>query len=274
MSPPYDFGEGHLVNSPDGTAAKKAWSAGGVLRTPDVSGGGAALPFNDTVALQANFEDAPGTYTVQFAISYPGGVDTSDVFLRTYAVITWSVEGNDVTRQVDVVSGLSVSGLGQGVSIKVYDDSTSTDGGVNPPSVSYAVAILVVKGDRATGPNPPGYQTQEHADYLAAGEYDDIAIPEDIGVNCVMVTCFCNDSQLSSTHGASAVLLDNEVQVVHMTTETAGATVPIFGTLRSYDPRDVQWMSIAPGAKGIRVVNRTNTPANVLWYFVQFGVDG
>ena len=92
---------------------KDGWSASGKL----IAGIGGL------VQLQANFTSGGGLgcgqYTIQFTTS--GNINSPNPVF-TEALITWSVEGNFLTRRVTVCNGMSITGSGQAVKVIITDN--------------------------------------------------------------------------------------------------------------------------------------------------------
>jgi len=117
---------------------KDGWSSSGSLITE-----GAGQP----VTLQAAFPIAD-VYTVQFAVSPP----PSGVF-RAVATVTWTVEGNQIVRQIDIGNGISISAPSQAVRVMVNDQTTLALSG--HAGESYGVTVAVTRGVRPASDRPP-----------------------------------------------------------------------------------------------------------------------
>lgn len=269
---PYNFDEG-LSNAIE---KKNGWSATGDIRTPIPVGIAAGPPSPDVVSLQANFADDPGAYTVQFTVNIPADAGTA-VRIRARAQIFWSVEGNEITRSMEVVDGGSISGVGQGVRVVVSDISRQVAPGAAPPSVTYSVSITVIKGVRPTSPNPP-FLAPIAGDgnlvgHLTTAQESIIDVPLGVGVNSVAVFPFATDS-VDPDASVPVILLDNEVEVYQSANDSTGGAPTVFDVLRMYDPRDVTWVPLAPGTRSIIIRNKSATAGTILWYSIAFGIDG
>jgi hypothetical protein len=117
---------------------KDGWSQSGTL----ISGNA-----NQPVTMQANFPES-NTYTVMFGVDPP----PSGVF-RAVAIVSWTVEGNTITRQIDIGSGVAISAPAQAVRVIVNDLTTPALGGT--AGEKYGVSISVTRGIRAVASNPP-----------------------------------------------------------------------------------------------------------------------
>src|SRR5208337_717770 len=82
------------------------------------------------------------TYTVQFSTIPNGGpVPKAQGPTETFAIIKWTIAGNDIQRIVSVGNGVSVVGVGEGVTIQVYDATTLLPG--PDPFPQYTVTATV-----------------------------------------------------------------------------------------------------------------------------------
>ena len=137
----------------------------------------------NTLSMQAKF-DAAGPHTIQFDLTPPvdrdiliGGVFSCE------AIIAWSIAGNTVYRKVTVMDGMCITGNAEAVNIRIID--ATTDIVFTGSARTYQVGATVTKGARATSSMPPVY-IPNPAVTLVAGSTD-IAVPDDIGANSVMV---------------------------------------------------------------------------------------
>jgi hypothetical protein len=120
---------------------KQGWSNSGGLITAD--------PMTK-VTCQANFEENPTNYTIQFGIQKAA----PDQIIQPQAEVIWSVEGNSVRRLVNVVNGLSIMGTGQAVKISMWDNLRDGQGGFTPDE-PYIGSVQVSPGSRASLDHPP-----------------------------------------------------------------------------------------------------------------------
>lgn len=152
---------------------KTGWSAAGKLMTGNVS---------KRVQLQADFPET-GSYLLQFTkIDSPG----SNLPIRTIAEITWSVEGNSVSRLVTISNGSSVQGAGQGVRVVLYDDTVDQDGGATVPNgTEYNVSMQVAPGSRGSDSLPPTYTPSQAVDVIMGNAApittENFDVPQDAG---------------------------------------------------------------------------------------------
>lgn len=222
------------------------WSAAGNMQATDS---------NKSVHLQANFK-TPGPYTVQFFVQQ---IDANaDTVLEPKAFIDWSVAGNTVTRKVDVLNGLSVTGVGEGVRVRVVDETTTGS------AINYAVAVTVAPGIR---PSKPDYATLTPAHsnnpaVVVSNGTQDFDVPDGVGVTAVSIK-----ASYSVVPAAPAAAITDQMMIVQHRAPDAVIN-PI---LKTYDPRESDWVPLAPGTTKVRFIN---TCASSLRVQLTWGVDG
>jgi len=128
---------------------KVGWSSSNKLVTGD--------RFKE-VSLQADFPRAE-TYVLQFnktkilRVINPAG---EKLPVRAEAFITWSVEGNSVTRRVSIANGITIQGVAQAVRVIVKDVTDHPFGTVAPiAQLEYSVSAQVTPGTRGSNKFPP-----------------------------------------------------------------------------------------------------------------------
>lgn len=217
---------------------KKSWSNSGSL-TPGQSTG--------SISMQAEFESDPGNYTLQFNIEGP---ENTGAHRRTVADIVWSVEGNSVTRTIDVVEGTTISGTAQAISVKIRDESVFVGGG------AYVVSCQVTKGTRPSVQQPPYLSLDEFR--VGPGAAQDFRlVPQNAGVISVLVTV--------SPFGVGNPIPDD--QDVQVCLESSG------GTLMRYSPLvQNSWVPLPSGTTFVTVKQAAGTP-DLCWKII-FGIDG
>jgi len=225
--------EGDMGNALDMYAAGNTggWSASGNLIMTD---------HLKDVTLQAVFPVSTD-YTIEFSKRDGQGS-------TTLAEIVWSVEGNSVRRVVDVFNGQSVTGVGQGVRIRIFDNT------VDKPASTYTVSVQVAPGTRGTFVNPP-YREAGFATIAGGAIFVLTDIPLDTGIHSIAIL-------ISSAGGVP--IPDQSLQIKHI--DSSGPT-----TLRQYDPRQWFWVPIAPGTDRIGIENFNAFPVN---FSITLGVDG
>lgn len=223
---------------------KIGWSASGDLITGDSI---------KQVTLQADFP-IPDVYTVEFNLT-DNPTPSIQVATRAEAFITWSVEGNNVTRRVNVGNGISVTGVGQACRVVINDttDKITFPAGLGKP---YNVSMNLSRGPRAATTQQPTllpFPGAQATDFLVAPGFPvSVPVPLDAGVTavCVFIVGF-------------APLPEFAPVVVHT---NGGAT-----NFAQYDPRQEFWVPVIPGTRIIKV--GTATPDSFV-ATVLFGIDG
>jgi hypothetical protein len=174
------------------------------------------------------------------------------------ALITWSTEGNSISRVVSVLNGMSISGLGSHVKVQVQF--------ARDPAGPVPVTIMVTRGVRPAQNQPPTYQLDPRS-VPANGDFDILAYADSLT---------STSQRLHVEGGAISVavfpwanspfnLADAEVSFVNTTT---GAVI------RSWNPltNPEQFVPIPPGCDALRLFNHGGT--NPLIYSVVVGIDG
>lgn len=193
----------------------------------------------------------PGNYTLQFNVSDPNtGLNAGD-FVRARAEIIWMAGGNSVRRVVNCGNGVSVSGTCEGVVVNIYDDSVTTFGSSFVP---YTVAVSLAKGSRPSIQQPPTFSQPPFL--LAPGASPSFTIPADAGAVSVFVSVA--PELPGGSIGAYQVL------VKHL-----GLT----SVAKSYDPRQTDWVPLAPGTNRVQILLDAALTTNVLTQ-ITYGIDG
>lgn len=197
------------------------------------------LDSQKSVQVQANFGQAEN-YTIQFGMVIPTATSA-----KAEALITWTVEGNPITRRVSVSNGLSVTGVGQGVKVVVKDVSTAGN-------KDYDVSISVARGIRATTERPPTLYLGSIT--LNSSQFGSFTVPLDAGAQSVFVSA---DQQL---FGATDFIFISQ-------TDSGGVALRdwILGQTGG-------WVPLEPGCVTITVLN--STAQNGLKIFATLGIDG
>ena len=216
---------------------RQGWAQTGTL-TPGSS---------NTVNMQQAFEDT-GAYTVQFSVN--GRDESGSAGTRIpKAVISWTVNGNTIHRKIDVVNGTTISGIADSVNVSVSDNS------ISPAALSpYDVTIMVAPGTRASVQQPP-YLTGPVVALPAGAGAASQQIPQDAGITSVFVT-------------VAPQVADGAVPEFDALVQQASGG----GILKSYDPRQAEWVPLAAGTTNI--VLRTGAAAPATVWSITFGIDG
>lgn len=222
------------------------WSAAGQMT---------ALDTLKSVHLQAIFKK-PGPYTVQFAVQQlTANVDT---VVEPKAIIDWSVAGNTITRKVDALNGASITGVGEGVRVRVVDETSTGN------AVDYAVTITVAPGVRPAKPDYPTL-TPVHSgnpQVVAVNSTAVFTVPEGVGVAAVSVKASYSTIPIAP----ASPITDQMLIVTHRA--PVGTIDP---ALKRYDPRESDWVPLAPGTTEVWV---NNVGAANLRIQLSWGVDG
>lgn len=227
---------------------KDGWSSSGKLTVQ-----GAGQP----VTLQAAFPIAD-VYTVQFAVTPPD----SGVF-RAVATIIWTVEGNQILRQVDIGNGVSISAPSQSVRVMVNDRTIDQLSG--HIGETYAVTVSVTRGVRPASDRPPTLASDGAIVpaapaivpiALLAGQTATYIVPQGAGVVSVAV------SAAALTAGITPDLLIAQGN-------------PVLNTkLYKYEDQGAgdSFIAIAPFATQVLVTNLD--PTNTIIVSATWGIDG
>lgn len=207
-------------------------------------------------------------YTLQFAIQAtpaPAGSPVEPPTL-TYAIITWSIGGNQITRKVSVSNGSSVTGVGAGCSVAVFDATGMAPAPVPPltandPVPNYNVLVTLTPGSRGESALPPVFypipangtlppNTGAHAPSVV------IPVPPNSGATSVAVTT-CNGADTPSDALVTQFFDDGGAGVV----------------IKTYRP-DIYtgFVALDPSATSILIQNQNMTQS--LQWSVTFGIDG
>jgi predicted small lipoprotein YifL len=214
----------------------------------------------DALAFQTGFPEI-GVYTIQLGLlqSYIHGPTQTT---RARAEIVWSLRGNNVRRLVDCVSGLSISGLAESVNVKIYDDS-NFNGNLD---AAYNVSLQVGKGVRPAVERPPtlvasegsvndsGYYITQSAD-----PQEIVVAQPDAGIISVMVTV---------SPDVGGAIAEYGVIVEQRNGSGVGSTL-----LKRYDPRQADFVPIAPGTNAIWLIQNPLLLQTNFWT-VTYGIDG
>jgi len=246
------------------------WSANGTLSSEDLAG--------RSVHLQANFqndgnqEDASG-YTVQFSVGpkrlIAPIIGTTFGNITPTADIVWSVEGNEVRRTVSVVNGLSVSGVGQGCKVEIYDETPAADVG---QATEYDVSVLLVPGVRPATQQVPYYAPlgidvggvlsfRPGSAIVPPGGTGILTVPQDIGATAVCITA-------STGQTTPVILTDLLAQAQHI---NFGGNI-----VKAYNPTNLGWVPLHPHTDRIFLYNLQAAGPGVpnIVFTLLLGIDG
>ena len=223
--------------------------------------------------LQVNFLATEGrpnpskNYTVQFSVgptkTLAGKLLQAPVFPE--AEIIWSVEGNSVRRVVSVVNGMSITGVGEAVSVRVYDNTPQAFAG---GGFTYQVDITVAPGSRASTQQPPtlSYNTSLGLALTDTFPEQTIDIPQNAGI----INYFLQWEAYVQATSQPIALTSADLAVI----ELASAF-----NVKRYSVVDLKgnWIPLAPGATQLKfkafLPGGTPTPWEIE-IFPTFGIDG
>lgn len=224
--------------------SKNAWSSSAKLHADGKSRG----------TLQAHFEHAPGDYVLQFNIDAP---ITPGSRLACVADITWSVEGNHVSRTVSIGNGTRVSGSGQAIHVVMRDTSDGLS-----PTTEYTVSALLTPGTRPSINQPPVFApagaNQQTTTAQPTAVFD---IPQGIGVISYYVT------YLGTTAGVQVVLTEAQLSVEEV--DPAGNALKFFSPVATKG-----FIPLAPGATKLQFDQSNMAAASAINLQVTWGIEG
>lgn len=226
--------------SPEELTTKKGWSASGNVAVQRPGRG---------VVLQCYFNNNPEYYTLQFSATPPFA--GSGGWIRTMAEIQWSVEGNSVRRLINIGAGVSISGTGQAVKVRIFDDSQGGTAGVE-----YPVSVQVTKGVRPNIEKPPilidALQT-----LIAPTAIFGFDVPENSGVSALF-------NVVTPQNNAGAPIANDEIFGIF---NNGATTVQIFG----YDMCN-KWIALPTGSREVQITN--NRAAGDIFWSIIWGIEG
>lgn len=217
---------------------RRAWAQSGKLTVGDS---------NNTVSMQTRAQDDTAqVWTVQFDVSAPASSP-----YRAIATVTFSTNGNPVTRKVDIGNGLTISGTAEQVSVSVQDQTTNPDA-VN--GTQYGVTITATPGLRPVTSEPPTLLAFELAQAINPSVTLNIPYPVGSGANQVRVMYYANTPPIGNGIFVSAVDINDKV--IFAVANTDG---------------DTGWIPVPGGTQqlAIFVSNASKITLNAVW-----GIDG
>jgi hypothetical protein len=223
-----------------------------MVRTTTQGTAAGGLPTGNPIpSIQMN-DLEPGVYTIQFTVIPPGDGQG----FAAYAIVTWKVEGQQVTRMVSVFSGAVISGVAESVDVKIVDVSQIGTNGFPTTPQKYQVGVSLSKGSRATTMQPATLVTQLDEIQLDAGATTSYLIPSDAGVISALVT------SASLTTG----VLPTDILVIQSTTGLVAHLCRWYPIEQSPG-----WIPLFGGAVNLEIFNTGSAKAgvNVIW-----GIEG
>lgn len=213
------------------------------------------------VSLQAQME-AANVFTVQFGLGQPQSA--TPVFRKPMADISWSVAGNTIRRRVDVIDGLSFSGVGVHPKVRLFDGLDPSIG-LGMDGVIYTGSISVAPGSRPSQNQPPvlAPETCTVGVGPAALYFRERTVPTMTSIIFPVPTdAGCISVNIGAVRNAFAGAIDATNFLIRQ--------VDTAGILRSYIERDV-FIPLSPGTSSIQVFNQS---ADNMMISCLFGIDG
>lgn len=195
----------------------------------------------------------PGTYTLQFGvlnIGKPAG------FSQTFspvvqAIITWKIDGQQQRRVISVTSGASITGVCEGVDVKLVDLTSYPTVGYD-----YSVQVTLSKGTRGNIQQPPVLFETSGQKLLSNGGLIIFNVPQDAGVISVFPFIFYDRN--------------DPAEIFMQYTDLA--------FLANYADADLirsgQWFPLVPGTGRVEFLSNAAVGGAATYISVLWGVDG
>lgn len=230
---------------------KDGWSASGTLITGNPA---------QSISLQANFPHAE-TYVIEFS---KAGNPLSNLPIHSEALITWSVEGNSVTRRVSIANGTTVQGVAQAVRVVIIDSTGEAVGNVPAPNgTEYTVSVQVTPGSRGSNKLPPFYIPRLNYFRLLTPVAPNVVlpVPQDAGIISFLVEAI-GQSPLGFTPLKPGTLILNMIQ---------NAVV-----INTVDAIESQIVPIVPGTEQIEMSMQPafDPSLTAINFTLFYGIDG
>jgi len=215
----------------------------------------------NVVQVQDDFDGSAQNYTVQFWLGQRVAIGGGAVGVFTpVGEILWSVGGNAQRRLVSIFDGTAITGVAEHFTVRATDRTDPAD---TSNQTQYDITITAARGVRGSTALPPTYQTYiTNAGITRLGSFNlgpgvtfDVPIPQDVGINSVMVTA------------ASVGVVLTDVDFVF----TQMYAVPALA-LKRYNPTIYGFVPISSQADVLRFVNLT--AATTIEFSVAWGIDG
>lgn len=148
------------------------WGSSGELR-PGQSG---------KVQLQSPTFPYPELYTVQFGVMGRAG--------NAVAEIDFSLDGNTVTRKINIRNGTLLTGIAKQVKVRAFDESPPAFLAMPTP---YIVTIHVGRGSRPSGGADPELVINPIPHDLRKDGPRTVILPDDVGANTLITSSFSGE---------------------------------------------------------------------------------
>jgi len=269
-----------LQNNKDALAPHTGWSQSGNLicqKATPLPGSPAA---GNVVKMQVCFPKC-GVYTIQFDVGAQAQVP-GQVSQLVFADITWIVNGTAVKRSVSVISGTTISGVGEAVNVNVFDASPPGSE-VGVAGFVYPVTINVSPGLRPAQSQQPFYDIPNpdgESPYFGVCAFQ-------VDPASSLIVYFPQQGTLftggppTALPSADGILKPIGATSIHVSVGNANgnpiasqeAQVAIQNIGRLYDPRDgFQWQPMPPSAFSAQLFNHSVTDPYI--FSVTLGIDG
>jgi hypothetical protein len=162
--------------------AKNVASANSDMFRTDAAGSSLTdLPEGRQVPSLAVRDLDPGEYTIQFEVYPP----EDGKGFAAYAIVSWKIDGQQITRKLTVFSGASISGVAEAVDVRIVD--VSDIGRTSAPPLTYKVEATLAKGVRPTTMQPPTLNTRSAVIFFNGPNSATYEIPKNAGVISALV---------------------------------------------------------------------------------------
>jgi hypothetical protein len=200
---------------------------------------------NQTSGMETN-ELEPGEYTLQFGVQPPADGHG----FATYAVINWKIAGQQQQRIMSIYQGASISGVAEGVSVQLFDQSGDASVSRQAP---YNIIITLSRGTRANTQQPPVLVTTSN-----------LIIPHGLGTKNETVPNNAGVISVSVSAANNGVLANTDLAVFEINSA---------GTLGAFYPNiAIGWNPLVPGSTILTLTNNSTTTDAVLSLI--WGIEG
>lgn len=260
--------------------SQTGWSQSGNLVCQNVAPLPGSPPGGRVVKMQVGFPKCD-VYTIQFEVSQQAQLP-GKVGQLVFADITWIVDGTAVRRSVSVISGTTISGVGQACNVNVYDASP-LGSEVGVPGQVYAITINISPGLRAAQSQQPFWDipNPDETDPFYGTCAFQVAPASSLVVFFPQLNTLFTGGPQTALPTALGTVKQIGATSVHVTVGSVGgapiadqaAQVAIQNIGRLYDPRNSpQWQPLPPGAFAAQLFN--NSVADNYIFSVTLGIDG
>lgn len=229
-----------------------------MVRTDAISNATIGLPFGNPLTSIQTGQLEPGVYTLAFTVLPPADGQG----FAAYALVTWKVGGQQITRKISVFSGAAITGVCDSVDVKLVDVSQVGVFGFPATPLSYQIGVSLSKGGRATTMQPATLVTQLQSLPIDTGGVNPSSVtflvPPDAGVISVL--------PIVGPAGVTNPLLTTDIDVVQL---NQAATV----LMSSWYPmlQNPGWIPLFGGTVRVGI---TTASANVALVNVIWGIEG